>query len=105
MEKVVSYCDANNLDLLKGTILLRKPYATIMMVNLLEQNLFDYSLSSEQDYAYLSKVANQVSNVDIDILTAISKEATIVFQNFVRKVYELQDKQDLRYVHGCQLIH
>ena len=56
MEKVVTFSDALSLDLVKGTILVGRPYACITMVHLLESNFFDYSLRLDQDYAYLWKV-------------------------------------------------
>ena len=105
LEKVVSFSEALSLDLVKKTILVRKPYSCVTMVHLLESNFFDYSLRFDQDYAYLWNVLDSVTNADIDILTATSKDATALFHNFVKKVYDLLDKQDQRYVHGCQLIH
>jgi len=56
MEKVVTFSDALSLEVVKGTILVRKPYSSITVVHLLESNFFDYSLRFDQDYAYLWKV-------------------------------------------------
>lgn len=56
VEKIIIYTEKNGLETLSLTILSLRPYAVIVMMNLLESSFFNYSLRFDDDYEYLWKV-------------------------------------------------
>jgi len=106
------------------TVLLTKPYVQSFLTDILQEKFFHFT--SQDDFAYLNRCLEVLNSGDIDIMCCndIQGERSItdvtnkgmfhqeefnfqvcsIFVSFVKRVYNISDKTDLRYINGCALI-